>query len=71
MTNEAIFEAIESRKQKIREILSTSYNFELNPEVVKYRLEINDLRKECTHVDANYEKKIRGGRCVFCGSEVK
>ena len=71
MTNEAIFEAIEERKQLIKDILSTSQNFELNVDIVRYRKEINELRKTCTHVNSNFEKMARGGRCVYCGSEVK
>lgn len=70
MTNEEIYEAIESRKQKIRDILSDSYNFELNTDIVRYRKEINELRKECSHVNSNFEKMIRSGRCIYCGSEV-
>lgn len=71
MTNEEIFEAIESRKQKIRNILSDPHIFELNTDVVRYRKEINELRKECTHVNPNHERMIRGGKCVYCGTEVR
>ena len=34
MTNEQIFEEINSRKEKIRNILSNSNNFELNVDIV-------------------------------------
>ena len=71
MTNEQIFEEINSRKEKIRNILSNSNNFELNADIVRYRKEINDLRKECSHINSNYEKMTRGGRCIYCGTEVK
>ena len=56
MTNEEIYETIEDRKQKIRDILSNSNNFELNTDIVHYRKEINELRKQCTHINSNFEK---------------
>lgn len=68
MTNEEIFEEIESRKQKIRNILSDNPNFELNTDIVRYRKEINELRKQCSHVNTNHERMVRGGRCIYCGS---
>lgn len=71
MTNEEIYQAIENRKQKIRNILNDSNNFELNIDIVQYRKEINELRKQCTHINSNFEKMVRGGRCLYCGSEVK
>lgn len=71
MTNEEIYETIENRKQKIRNILSDSNNFELNTDIVRYRKEINELRKQCTHTNSNFEKMVRGRRCLYCGSEVK
>ena len=71
MTNEEIYETIENRKQQIRNILSESNNFELNTDIVRYRKEINELRKQCTHTNNNFEKMVRGGRCLYCGLEVK
>lgn len=71
MTNEEIYETIENRKQQIRNILSESNNFELNTDIVRYRKEINELRKQCTHTNSNFEKMVRGGRCLYCGSEVR
>ena len=71
MTNEEIYETIEYRKQKIRNILSDRNNFELNTDIVRYRKEINELRKQCTHTNSNFEKMVRGGRCLYCGSEVR
>ena len=56
MTNEEIYETIENRKQQIRNILSESNNFELNTDIVRYRKEINELRKQCTHTNSNFEK---------------
>ena len=55
MTNEEIYETIENRKQKIRDILSNSNNFELNTDIVRYRKEINELRKQCTHINSNFD----------------
>lgn len=71
MTNEEIYETIENRKQQIRNILSESNNFELNTDIVRYRKEINELRKQCTHTNSNFEKMVRGGRCLYCGLEVR
>ena len=71
MTNEQIFEEINSRKEKIKNILSNANNFELNVDIVRYRKEINELRKQCTHTNSNFEKMVRGGRCLYCGLEVK
>lgn len=60
MTNLEIFQQVESRMKRIRDLV-TPDTFVLNKEVVALRKEIKEFQKQCQHssVDEN-------GVCEYC-----
>ena len=68
MTNEEIREAIKKEQVKIQEILLTSNNtFELNPDILKHKKAIDELRTKCTHLNPNHEIQTFNSHCIYCG----
>ena len=70
MSNEEIREKIHEFQLKIQESLTKSHSFELNPEIIKYKEAIDNLRKECTHLNPNHEVQTFNGRCIYCGTKM-
>ena len=70
MNNEEIREKIREHQMAIQKELAKSYNFELNPEIMKHKAAIDTLRNECTHLNHNHEIQTFNGRCIYCGNKI-
>lgn len=70
MTNKEIQLAIEGYQKKIQESFVAG-NFQLNAAFMKYKKEIDKLRKQCTHQDEEGNTPLFNGRCVYCGTKLK
>ena len=54
MSNEEIRESIANFQKKIEESLTEKpYTFELHPDILKYKREIDKLRAQCSHLNAS------------------
>lgn len=71
MNNEEIRENIAKFQQKIEASLAANpYTFELNPEILKYKKEIDKLRAKCSHLNASNKVQTFNGRCIYCGTKL-
>ena len=71
MSNEEIRESIANFQKKIEESLAEKpYTFELNPDILKYKKEIDKLRAKCSHLNASNKIQTFNGRCVYCGTQI-
>lgn len=71
MSNEEIRENIANFQKKIEESLAEKpYTFELNPDILKYKKEIDKLRAKCSHLNASNKIQTFNGRCIYCGTKI-
>lgn len=60
MTNLEIFQQVDSRMKRIRELV-TPDTFILNKEIVALRKEIKEFQKKCPHISVD-----ENGVCKYC-----
>lgn len=71
MNNEEIRDSIANFQKKIEDSLSKNpYTFELNPDILKYKKEIDNLRLKCSHLNSSNKIQTFNGRCVYCGAKI-
>ena len=71
MSNEEIRESIANFQKKIEESLTEKpYTFELHPDILKYKKEIDKLRAQCSHLNASNKIQTFNGRCIYCGTKI-
>lgn len=71
MNNEEIHEAILQHQAAIQESISKSNStFEFNEEVAQHKKSIDELRKQCSHLNPNHEVQLFNGRCIYCGARL-
>lgn len=72
MTNEQIRDNICEKLELLKTSFSNPCLFELNPQVMIIKQEIEDLKRKCTHKNSlNQYSLSAGNRCEYCGCVVK
>lgn len=64
MTNLEIFQQVDSRMRRIKELI-TPDTFVLNKEIVALRKEIKEFQKQCQHISVD-----ENGVCKYCLKKV-
>lgn len=71
MNNEEIRQAISDHQAAIQESIEQSSGiFEFNESIAKHKKCIDELRKQCSHLNLNHEVQLFNGRCIYCGTRV-
>ena len=72
MTNEDIRKEVLTHQAEIQKILAENTNtFVLNEGILKHKKAIDELRKQCSHVNANHEVETFNNHCVYCGKKMR
>lgn len=72
MTNEEIRQQVLTHQAAIQVCLEECCGkFELNPKIAEHKRGIDELRKQCTHLNSNNETYTFNGYCYYCGKRMR